>query len=381
MVNLYGMQFIVDASGNYYRTNKNNQLVVASNKEEASVFTMFEANQRIGGGKKSSFYFTIPVENTTETEEDRTQITNEYKTNYLSITKNNVDNSFEKVDIENIHWLNYLLQFCHMASTVGKRSDELANELSEVDKKICDIMHLIELYDLTQEEELHTVELLKEIRQRRREIKDEISCLEYFRTSLGTEENVTEAKNTIKQIQKMSYRVYRPRVMTELFEGMEGRETGKDTYFILKNQLEKNNSESTMNELKGEEDMEYTIKETIYDNKRNDWMMFAREQLDFYKNIPQYMVNLKLEIEAIDSEIEETLLQTEDANYNVAQGYKVFKELKDLRNERKEKQKELNCLQVIVEGMNCKVMQEMYESSVSKMEDICGEKEKEAYSA
>ena len=51
------------------------------------------------------------------------------------------------------------------------------------------------------------------------------------------------------------------------------------------------------------------------------------------------MVDLQIEIEAIDSAIEEILLQIEDANYNVAQGYKAFKELKHLRNERKEKQK------------------------------------------
>lgn len=46
----------------YYRTNKDNQFVVAANREEASVFTLFDANQRIRGGKKATFYFTIPVE-------------------------------------------------------------------------------------------------------------------------------------------------------------------------------------------------------------------------------------------------------------------------------------------------------------------------------
>ena len=50
------MQFIMDGNGNYYRTNKDNQLVVAANREEASVFTLFDANQRIGGSK-------TPIEN------------------------------------------------------------------------------------------------------------------------------------------------------------------------------------------------------------------------------------------------------------------------------------------------------------------------------
>ena len=62
------------------------------------------------------------------------------------------------------------------------------------DKKICDILHLVELYDLTQEEELHAMELLKDSRQKRRDIKDEMTCLEYFHTSLGTDANVSEAR-------------------------------------------------------------------------------------------------------------------------------------------------------------------------------------------
>lgn len=69
MRNPYGMQFIMEESGNYYRTNEADQLVVAANREEASVFTLFDANQRIRGGKKATFYFTIPVEVNTSTED------------------------------------------------------------------------------------------------------------------------------------------------------------------------------------------------------------------------------------------------------------------------------------------------------------------------
>lgn len=41
---------------------------------------------------------------------------------------------------------------------------------------------------------------------------------------------------------------------------------------------------------------------------------------------------------------EEGMPETEDANCNVAQGYKVFKRLKELRLERKAKLQELDCL-------------------------------------
>lgn len=39
----------------------------------------------------------------------------------------------------------------------------------------------------------------------------------------------------------------------------------------------------------------------------------------------------------IEAEIEDILLETEDANCNVAQGYKIFKRLKELRLEKKQK--------------------------------------------
>lgn len=51
----YGMQFIMDGNGNYYKTNENIQLVVASDRDEASLFTLYDANQKIGGVKKLHF--------------------------------------------------------------------------------------------------------------------------------------------------------------------------------------------------------------------------------------------------------------------------------------------------------------------------------------
>jgi hypothetical protein len=62
MGNDLGMQYIMDGNGNYYTVNGKDQLVVAKDKDEASVFTFVEANQRIGGGKKAKFYHTIPVD-------------------------------------------------------------------------------------------------------------------------------------------------------------------------------------------------------------------------------------------------------------------------------------------------------------------------------
>ena len=363
MRNAYGMQFIMDGNGNYYRTNDNNQLVVAAGREEATEFTLYDANQRIGGGKKAAFYFTIPVEERTV---EKVLIQPQGNDSNTGISAN-------RYDIAHFNWTDYLWQFCYMASVAGRRQDELTAELSEVDQKICDMLHLIELYDLTSEEGLHTIALLKEVRQMRRDIKDEMTCLDYFQTSFGTEKNITEAKNIIKQIKKLNYRVYRPRQMPELFEGMKGRETDRKVYWEETKKQDTSIIECMDIEqevCEGEKSMEYERKETIYDSRKNDWLAFAKEQMDFYQNIPQYMINLQIELDAVVHAIEQTLTLIEDANYNVAQGYKAFKELKDLRNERKEKQKELECLKALTAGFNCGVMEEMYRDGINALKEI-----------
>ena len=96
--------------------------------------------------------------------------------------------------IEQIKTTNWLWQFCYMASMVGRRNDELTKELSEVNQEICDVLHWVELYDLTEKEEIHSIELLKDARQRRRDIKDEMTCLDYFQTSFGTEKMLLRQK-------------------------------------------------------------------------------------------------------------------------------------------------------------------------------------------
>ena len=78
-------------------------------------------------------------------------------------------------------------------------------------------------------------------------------------------------------------------------------------------------------------------------------MSFARQQAEFYRNAGQYITNLQIDIKEIDADIENILTETEDANCNVAQGYKIFKRLKELRLEKKAKMKELNCLYALTD--------------------------------
>ena len=454
-----GMQYIMDGNGNYYRVNNEGQLVIADDRDDASVFTVYEANQRIGSGKKAKFYHTISVEEMEDAEnmmtgdpslskiisffnkasggenlktlaekemeelaaEEEKNISDKEKKNISEEEMNklsedemnplavdemtvsaenfaeriisNADHtteSWEKEILvneipeknemikeaplyeygsEDVDWLEFTNYFCYVAESAGGRKDELSKAQSEVEKELCDLLHYIELYDLTDEECLRATRLMKDARHRRRDIKNEIAYIDIFKKTLGISTNVSKAKSCIKELKKMENRTYHPREMKELFKGMKGRETVRtkeDASDILQ---EESLSEEEYYE---ETDMEYVKKETLLDKKENNWVEMAKQQYEFFSNIRQYMINLEIELDDLDREIEDILTKIEDANYNVAQGYKVFKELKDLRTERREKEKELFCLQAMTEGFNCENMAETYRYSIQEMEDIIG---------
>ena len=55
--------------------------------------------------------------------------------------------------------------FCYLSTSAKTYQESMSEKLSEVDKEICDLLHYIELYDLTNEEGLKAIDLLKEASQ------------------------------------------------------------------------------------------------------------------------------------------------------------------------------------------------------------------------
>ena len=123
-----------------------------------------------------------------------------------------------------------------------------------------------------------------------------------------------------------------------------------------------------------ETDIRYERVGTIYDDHKTDWLALVREQASFFRNAEQHICDLQCDLESIDEAIEEALQNMEDANYNVTQGYRAFKELKDLRNKRKELLAELEAVRTIAERFDCESMREVYEEIeeelASQAEDI-----------
>ena len=169
--------YIMDYSSNYYRVDSKDQLVVVGNENEATIFSFADANRRIGAGPKSKFYFMTPVEENDEEQEEvqmdevgqRNELEEAVTEAVVSVVKElkeaeiskAVEASGDEYDLASIDWEGYLTNFAYIASNINGYKDELNQKLAEVDKKICDVLHYIELCDTDEADAQDLVELLR----------------------------------------------------------------------------------------------------------------------------------------------------------------------------------------------------------------------------
>ena len=370
------LYYIMDYSGHYYRTNQAEQLVAAAGEQEATVFTLAQANRHIGVGKKASFYCMVPIEEQTES------ITDEVVSPIKELTYDEVTEPVEKkvasYDPSEMDWAEYLTHFTYLVEGLKDYKEELTKKHSDIDQKICDVLHYIELCETDENEAADLVELLRVCRENRRDIKDELQRIEYFQNNFGTNANVTKAKQALKCIKGLETRKYKPRKYEELFENciLKDRRLQRDDISEAipgsSDKKQRYSEEPTFEEKDGEDTMTEGRSYTPFDGKENDWLSFARQQAEFYRNAGQYITNLQMDMKEIDAEIEDILLETEDANCNVAQGYKIFKRLKELRLEKKAKNQELNCLYALTDYIDCQSLADVCEDNLAEVERIIG---------
>ena len=393
------LYYIMDYSGNYYRTNQADQLVSVVSQQDAMVFTFAQANSRICVGKKAAFYCMVPIEENVEDMsrevsgsdeisdnfsalpvEEQEENNDEYVSPIKELTYDEVMEPIEKnvasYDLSEMDWAEYLTHFTYLVEGLKDYRDELSKKHSDVEQKICDILHYIELCETDDNEAVDLIELLRVCRENRRDIKDELQRIEYFQNSFGTNTNVTKAKQALKSIKGLGTRKYKPRKYEELFENciLKDRRLQRDdihgTVHISSDTKQRYSVEPTFDEKDGEVTMVEERSYTPLDEKENDWVSFARQQAEFYRNAGQYIINLQIDIKELDAEIENILLEIEDANCNVAQGYKVFKRLKELRLEKKAKIKELNCLYALTDYIDCESLADTCEDNLAEIEEI-----------
>lgn len=209
--------------------------------------------------------------------------------------------------------------------------------------------------------------------KKRRDVKDELMRIEYFQNNLGTSANVAKAKQALKSIKGLETRKYKPRKYDELFENYALKDRNREK--AVENIKNNYKVVQAVKDIGGEDIMTEERKYTPYDGKENDWLTFARQQAEFYRNAGQYISNLRIMIQEIDLEIGDILQETEVANCNVAQGYKVFKRLKELRLERKAKSQELDCLYALTDYIDCDALADTCEDCLAEVKEIMNVKD------
>ena len=129
--------YIMDYSGNYYRLNGEDELVVADVKD-ATIFTDDQIQDRLVG-KKAAFYCPVPADGEAEInvqEESEDEYVSPVKDIIYEEVHDLVEKSVASYDLSEINWKEYLTHFTYMAEGAKEYHDSLTEKLSDVDQKI-----------------------------------------------------------------------------------------------------------------------------------------------------------------------------------------------------------------------------------------------------
>ena len=207
MVNMNKVYYIMDISGNYYKKNKKNNLVQAKDCEDADVFSLREANEKISGNKNADLFTT--VEAWAPVSEEPADVVVKGICNEI-----NTPTLFD--DLDN-HWEDIVSKLCYMCSHAQTYRKNLNTMLSVTDQEICDIVHYMEFENPDDVQLLKVAKLLQEKRYSRRKIKDEMDKVDLLVSSFLDEEFSIKVHQTMEVLEKMKNRTYTPRRLPELF--------------------------------------------------------------------------------------------------------------------------------------------------------------------
>ena len=205
--------YIVDTSGNYYKVDEKNSLVIARNSSEATLFTIREANARIGTGRRSRFYNMLEVDAAPAPRE----IPIPEPVEAIEAPELDTFDTPTMFDSLKNDWESMLTNLCYMSDHMSEYQNNLNQMLSDVDKEICDIMHYIEFSDLSDGEMLKASRMLQERRRKRREIKDEMDKTALMRSTFLDSAFGIKVQQSLEVMEKMKERQYTPRKLSDLF--------------------------------------------------------------------------------------------------------------------------------------------------------------------
>lgn len=202
--------YIVDMSYNYYKLDEKGNLVVAKDSDDATTFSIKEANARVGTGRKAKFYQIIeaPEIVMTPVAKDEIHTAQAEETENKSMMFDSLQNNWEEL----------LSNLCYMSDHIGEYQARLNDMLSNVDQEICDIMHYIEFNELTDDEVIMTGRMLQERRRHRRDIKDEMQKTALMRETFLDGNFGVKVQQSLELMVRMKDRYYTPRKLSDLFK-------------------------------------------------------------------------------------------------------------------------------------------------------------------
>lgn len=189
------MFIISDNKGNYIKRKSCNNRSVTTKLEEAEQFNQLTKAENV----ISALSRTLKVGHEWRAERFSSSgiLNAEYKKVSLDELKDKVKDAAE------------------ILATYRGNKDYLIDMLSEADKEISDILHYIEFFNFSASDGYKLSKALKDVRLRRREIKNQIEIIEYINSSTGT--SISEG-HLNRQLEAISEKQYTPRVLNELFE-------------------------------------------------------------------------------------------------------------------------------------------------------------------
>ena len=199
-------QYVITDGSRWIMRNQKGKYVPTSCEALADVYSNKQANSVFQNQLSKALKSCFHVEKTDKPPELVKQITQEE-------TQENT----EKVSIaENIqYWVDKVSGLNGLASEALDRKDKLIDQLSTVDKEICDILHYIEFCNLNAAQGYKAYKMLKERRIKRRSIKNELDVLSIILSKKISETATDEIE---KAVTGMDKRKYEPRVLNELFD-------------------------------------------------------------------------------------------------------------------------------------------------------------------
>lgn len=206
--------YIIDSGRHFYKLDNKNNLVMARDSSEAMLFSLQEANSRIGSGRKARFYNILEAD-ISETEAEAE--INDY-------IASESDDIITPTRFDTLHndWESMLTNLCYMSDHMSEYQNNLSQMLSDVDKEICDIMHYLEFNDLPDAEMLKASKMLQDRRRHRREIKDEMDKTALMKSTFLDGTFGIKVQQSLEIMERMKDRQYTPRKLASLFQEQRG---------------------------------------------------------------------------------------------------------------------------------------------------------------